>query len=98
MTKFLSRDEMISRELRNAHNTNAAFCKSYLQYANIKGVMMRCARLSERSCSKYDHHYSPGSCSAPALPRVTNKGSGLAHGRERPFAHDRVEMKKVVTS
>lgn len=98
MTKFLLREEMISRDLRNDHNTSAAFCKLYLQYANIKGVMMRCTRLSERSCSKCDHHYLPDGGSVPALPRVTNKGSGLAHGRERPIPHDRMELKKVVTS
>lgn len=98
MTKFLSREEMISRDLRNAHNINAAICKLYLQYAKMKGVMMCCARLSERGCSNCDHHYSPGGCSAPALPRVTNKGSGLAHERERPIVHDRMELGKVVTS
>lgn len=98
MTKYLFRVLKITPHAPKDHNTNAAICKIYLQYAKMKGVMMRCTRLSERSCSKFDHHYSPDGCSAPALPRVTNKGSGLAHERERLIPHDRMELKKVMTS
>ncbi len=49
------------------------FCTFELKRGRIKEMVMFCAPLSERSCSKKDHHFLLRGCSAPALSRATDR-------------------------
>ncbi|MEL6467774.1 MAG: hypothetical protein AAFQ58_22650 [Pseudomonadota bacterium] len=53
------------------------FCAFAPKRGRMKVMVMLCAPLSERSCSKNDHHFSPRSHSAQALSRATDRKTAL---------------------
>ena len=73
------------------------FCAFAPKRGRIKEMVLVCAPLSERSCSNSDHHFSPRGCSAPALPRATDRKTAphvFAEGKPRAL----VSARKAVMS
>lgn len=62
---------------------NERFCAFALKRGRIKEMVMFCAPLSERSCGKLDHHFSPRGFSAPALSRATDRKTAPHYCAER---------------